>query len=270
MKTILFPTDFSQASVQAAAIAAGLARLLSAKIIFIYAVRSFADRDKFIGTAAFENETQAKQALEKLASRFSGGIPFEYLIRTGDITDEIVSAAKETKADMIVMSTSGAGDIPDTLALLNSTTADLISKKICPVLAIPAGANAKLIRKIVMAVDSHPIEATVLAPVKEIALKAKAEVLLLTVLSEEKVTGDDLLANKNNTIEQAFAGIPYSVHAIQSHETIDSIRQFASAQAADMIAVVTRKRGFIDNLFHESMSQKLALHSQIPLLVLTE
>jgi nucleotide-binding universal stress UspA family protein len=270
MKTILFPTDFSQASVEAVNIAADLARLLTARIIFLYAVRSFADRDKFIATAAFNNEDQAAQALKKLAARFSGEIPCEYLVRTGSVADEIASVAKETKAALLVMNTSGAGEIPDTLAILNSTTTELISRKICPVLAIPAGVTLTSFKKIVLATDREPIDAPVLTLIADLARQSRAEVILLTVFSEENVPGDDLPDNKNTTVEQVFTGIPYSVHALQSDDVISSIQQFAEDQRADLVTVVSRKRGLFDLLFRESVSQKLALHSRIPLLVLPE
>lgn len=268
MKTILFPTDFSKASVKSAPIAVAFARLLSARIVFLYAVRSFADRDKFIGSAAFEDETQARQALSTLAEKYSGEIPCESQVRTGVIADEIAAAAKETGANLIIMSTSGAGEVPDALALLNSTTTDLISKRICPVLALPAGVSLTSIRKIVLAIDREPIDASILTLITEIAQQPSAEILLLTVLSEEDIPGDDLLANKNTAIEQVLTGTTYSVHAVRSDDTIESIRKFAAGQQADLIAVISRKRGFFNMLFHESVSQKLALHSQVPLLVL--
>jgi nucleotide-binding universal stress UspA family protein len=270
MKTILFPTDFTQASVNAIGFAAAIARLLSAKMVLLYAVRSFADRDKFIASAAFDNEDQAEEALKKIAATFADEVPCQYLVKTGIVSDEIASVAKELEASLIIMGTSGAGEIPDALAILNSTTTELISKKICPVLAIPATARAQPLRKIVVAVDTEPIVATVLAPVIGIAKEANAEVLLLTVIPGEKISGDDLLANKDATIESMFSGLTYSLHAIQSEEVIDSIREFAEAQQADLLTVIARKRGFFDLLFHESVSQKLALHSQIPLLVLPE
>jgi nucleotide-binding universal stress UspA family protein len=268
MKTILFPTDFSKASVQSVPIAVIFARLLSARIVFLYAVRSFADRDKFIGSAAFEDETQAKQALTNLAEKYSGEIPCESQVRTGVISDEIAAAAKDSGASLVIMTTSGAGEVPDALALLNSTTADLISKRICPVLALPAGVSMPSIRKIVLAIDREPVDAIVLTLVTEIAQQPAVEVLLLTVHSDEEISGDDLLANKNTAIEQALPGATYSVHAIRSDDTIESIRKFAADQQADIITVISRKQSFFNMFFHESVSQKLTLHSQLPLLVL--
>jgi nucleotide-binding universal stress UspA family protein len=270
MKTILFPTDFSPLSVNALGFATAMARLISARIVFLYAVRSFADRDRFIANTPIDNESQAMEAMKQLSAQVSGEIPCEYLVKTGSVNDEIASTAKATKADLVVMGTAGAGEIPDTLALLNSTTTDLISKRICPILAVPAGATTPGFSKIVLAVDTGPVANTILEFVSQIARGTRAEVLLLRVTGEKPLTAESQQADTHTSVEHALAGVTYSAHTIHSDEVTDSIQQFAQAQGAGLITVVSRKKGIFDTLFGESVSQKLALRSQIPLLVLPE
>jgi nucleotide-binding universal stress UspA family protein len=270
MKTILFPTDFSPLSVNALGFATAMARLISARIVFLYAVRSFADRDRFIANTPIDNESQAMEAMKQLSAQVSGEIPCEYLVKTGSVNDEIASTAKATKADLVVMGTAGAGEIPDTLALLNSTTTDLISKRICPILAVPAEATIPGFSKIVLAVDTGPVANTILEFVLQIARGTRAEVLLLRVTGEKQLTAESQQADTHTSVEHALAGVTYSAHTIHSDEVTDSIQQFAQAQGAGLITVVSRKKGIFDTLFGESVSQKLALRSQIPLLVLPE
>jgi nucleotide-binding universal stress UspA family protein len=177
---------------------------------------------------------------------------------------------KRLKVSLIVMGTSGAGEIPDTLAVLNSTTTELMGRKICPVLAVPAGARANPIRKIVLALDAEPVMATVLAPLARFAKDARAEVLLLTVFTENNTSEDTNLANNNAAIEDLLAGIPVSMHTLKADDVAEGIRHFAESQQADLITAVARKRGFFELLFHASISQKLALRSHIPILILPE
>jgi nucleotide-binding universal stress UspA family protein len=265
MKTILFPTDFSKVSANALEYAIEIAQLLSARILLLYAVRSFADRDTFIEAQKFNSEAEAEKALKELSAQIAGKVPCEYIIKTGAITDEISAVAKKQQVSMVIMGTKGAGTVPDSLALLNSTTVDLISERVCPVLAIPAKTRFTSMHKIVLAVDNESVEAAVLAPLLELAQVLQAEIALLTIVSDPKEP-----AAKNNSVERILNGINYSSHQLHNEDVIDGIGEFMKTHPAHLLAVIARKRNFLLSLFSDSITQKLALHSKIPLLVLTE
>lgn len=265
MKTILFPTDFSKASANALDYALEIAQLLSARILLLYAVRNFADRDTFIEAQKFTSREEAEQALKELSSQIASKVPCEYVIKTGAITDEISAVAKKHQAYMVIMGTKGAGSVPDSLALLNSTTVDLISERVCSVLAIPAKTRFKPIRKIVLAVDNESAEAAVLIPLLELAQVLQAEISLITIVSDPKEP-----AAKNSSVERILDGFNYSSHQLHNEDVIDGIGEFTKTHPGDLLAVIARKRNFLLSLFSDSITQKLALHTRIPLLVLTE
>ena len=60
--------------------------------------------------------------------------------RPGDPVDEIVAAASEWAADLIVMTTQAHTGVLD--ALRGSTTERILRRASCPVLAVPAGSRA--------------------------------------------------------------------------------------------------------------------------------
>ncbi len=57
-------------------------------------------------------------------------------VRSGDAAKEIVSAANEHRADLVIMSTAGRHGFLD--ALRGSTTEQVLRRVRCPVLAVPA------------------------------------------------------------------------------------------------------------------------------------
>jgi nucleotide-binding universal stress UspA family protein len=64
---------------------------------------------------------------------------FEKTARSGQPVDEIIKAADEDKADLIVMATEGHNGFLD--ALRGSTTEQVLRRAPCPVLAIPVAAG---------------------------------------------------------------------------------------------------------------------------------
>lgn len=65
---------------------------------------------------------------------------WEYIVRRGDPAEEIVRAADERAAGLIVMTTEGRHGFLD--AFRGSTTERVLRRAACPVLAVPAGSRA--------------------------------------------------------------------------------------------------------------------------------
>ncbi|QHT70301.1 universal stress protein [Rhodocytophaga rosea] len=265
MKTILFPTDFSKNAANALNYAVEIAGLLSARIVVLYTIRSLADRDTFITKDTFSTPEGAEKALIKLQTDISAKVTCEYIIKKGAITDEIVATTKQQQIDLVIMGTKGAGDVPDSLAMLNSTTANLVSESVCPVLAVPAGYRYQPIRRVVLVVDMDEVEETVLRPFIELVTVLKAEVILLTIVSEkEKVPA------QSSKLTQLLESFPFTTHTLTDPDVVEGIQAFIRTHQADLLTVVDRKKNFLQSLFADNISQKLALHTKIPLLTLGE
>ena len=65
-----------------------------------------------------------------------------------------------------------------------------------------------------------------------------------------------------------FADEKVGFTIIKSNDVEDSILDFIKLHRIDLLAVAKHKRGFWDSLFHSSLTKKLAMHINIPLLVL--
>jgi nucleotide-binding universal stress UspA family protein len=142
---ILVPHDFSETADVALAFALELAAKLGARITIAHAyeVPSYGYPDGIALTAEVAGNIRrsAESALEAVAARSRRpGLEVQTLLRDGVAWSEINAAAKQARADLIVMGTHGRHGFAR--ALLGSVAEKVVRTAPCPVLTVhgPSGA----------------------------------------------------------------------------------------------------------------------------------
>jgi nucleotide-binding universal stress UspA family protein len=138
---ILIPTDFSEGVTEALSHAAELARQYKAGITLLHVVDSryypsgFFPSYEYFQRLLTELKAHAKAQMENLSRspRFRG-IALTAKLREGDPALEIVGAAREEKADLIVMGTHGRTGLGH--LLIGSTAEKVVRTSPCPVLTV--------------------------------------------------------------------------------------------------------------------------------------
>ena len=150
-KKILFATDFSEHAEIAKKVAVDLAKGGPDKHLWVMTVLepveeplwpgeepagvSEEEWKKTINHEVRELEEEKARRLEQdIADIEAMGIPVTKLVREGDPAEEIVKAAKEVGADVIVMGTHSNRSIWD--VLLGSVTEKVVKNAPCPVVAV--------------------------------------------------------------------------------------------------------------------------------------
>ena len=147
-KTILVPTDFSEASGLALTYARDLARRCDSTLHLLHVVT---DADVSPGTEALwgfsETEVQRRwvdEAAEKLAGLCSAeeqaAIPAQTAVEIGPPAEGVVRYAGEHQVDLIVMGTRGRAAVKQ--LLLGSVAAEVVRRAPCPVLTVRDAARA--------------------------------------------------------------------------------------------------------------------------------
>jgi nucleotide-binding universal stress UspA family protein len=138
IKTILFPTDFSERSEWAFRLACSLARDHGARLIVLHVLAP-------PQTVAFEAmpmlPAHPPGHREELETRLRtlkapAGVAVEYRLEEGFAATEIVALAAASSADLIVMGTHGRTGLGR--LLLGSVAEQVLRKAKCPVLTIKA------------------------------------------------------------------------------------------------------------------------------------
>jgi nucleotide-binding universal stress UspA family protein len=147
IRTILVPTDFSDISEAALAYGCAMAERLGARVHVLAVVESPWARDfAYVPPAAEMIEDLRQRAESKLSHAVESsrpGVIAGALVRTGEPFDQIIRAAEELDADLIVMGTHTRG-LASRL-LLGSITQKVLHAAACPVVTLRehrAGHNA--------------------------------------------------------------------------------------------------------------------------------
>lgn len=142
-KTILVPTDLSEAAEAAVDYACELATQLGATVHLVHVIGIPALGVPELGVALTSTMIDtmvedAQKALDELAaSRRSRATIGKTVLKTGDARDMIDQAAEELGADLIVIGTHGRRGV--SRVLLGSVAETVVRTAPCPVLTVPVG-----------------------------------------------------------------------------------------------------------------------------------
>lgn len=140
LKTILFPTDFSEYADHAAPYATELAKKFGANIVMLHVVAYPVYPVTYeitIDVVSLRNELEAaaQKELTKRADKMAeGGVKVDMVLDSGTSFVEIIRTARKCEADLIVMATHGWGGVKH--LLLGSTAERVVRKAPCPVLTV--------------------------------------------------------------------------------------------------------------------------------------
>lgn len=141
-KTILWATDGSPTAARALPFALDLVHEHEAKLVVAHAREIFVGRGA--GYPVLADEAELREQIAKQVSDLRHeGFETTYVVRTctsGHAPAAIAEIAKEVGADLIVVGTHGYGRVAG--MLLGSVTQGLLHSGVCPVLAVPTGAEA--------------------------------------------------------------------------------------------------------------------------------
>ena len=144
VRDVLVPVDFSENAQAAAQYAGQLAGKFGAKIHLLHVVEpaSFVNDLKNVPFTLSDKQLEATATtdLEALATRFiDPNVQTSWTVKRGKGYQEIVKAAKQLKADMIVISTHGYTGLKHTI--MGSTAERVVRHAPCPVLVLRAEAE---------------------------------------------------------------------------------------------------------------------------------
>jgi len=141
VRNVLVPVDFSENAEAAAQYASDLAQTFGAKLHLMHVIEpaSFVNDLSNVPFTLSDKQLEATAMtdLEALSTRFiDPGVQASWVVKRGKGYLEIVKAAKELKADMIVISTHGYTGLKHTI--MGSTAERVVRHAPCPVLVLRA------------------------------------------------------------------------------------------------------------------------------------
>lgn len=278
MKKILFPTDFSEAANNAFIYALNLADKLNASILTLHSytlpdvgtavgftlpghLKEFYDS---IDINEFENFKSALPALRKIADDNGfDQIDIKHALESGlDSTSTILEVAERENVDFIVMGTKGAKGLKE--IFVGTHAAKVMESANCPVLIVPSKANfdGKL-DKIAVTTEFAKDEEQALRKVLDFsqALGTHTECINVDLFHTHQYY--DRMAFWKKQFPE-YQNLSFKV--LEGNELESTIMKYLVDNEIDLLVMLTHKRTFIEDLFHYSITKKMAYHSTVPIM----
>lgn len=267
MHKILVPTDFSENAFNALEYAVEMANLFGSSITLLHTYTASSTSGMFVSVESFMKKDAAEQALlalRKVEPRLQGEAAVDTQILRGPTNRTIREVADEQGYDLIIMGTQGASGLAE--VFLGSTANSVIKDALTPVLAIPNGSSYRPIRQIVFAIDDEGIgHAGVVKPLVQLAKKTHAPVRVFHQALDAERDGID------PSVDLYLEEVEHSFHYELDQEDInESINSFVKDNQAELLCMLRRSRGFLEEVFHRSATTKEVFDSPVPLLVLKD
>ncbi len=286
LRRILAPIDLSPASENSLRYACQLAQIFGSSVEVVYAMDSIFEGKEPSPTGflsgykkamqdevdQFVRDALGEESLFYPAPDFNHDAPTtepdQPVLRTRIVFGfpEDVLADLSVKADLVVMGTTGRGNI--TRKLFGSVSVAVSNRAHCPVLLIPPQAQFKGFKNILYASNFESLDALAIKQTVTFARRFNGQMHFVHVGPAGEQGVD--LERKLFEINYIYADpeMPYIFHKIVGDDLIDALHDYAFAQRIDLFIFVTHHRAFWESILHRSMSKEMLLHTSAPVLVI--
>lgn len=276
MKRILFPTDFSEASKNAFVYALKLADTIKAEVITLHAyelpqlnvgrlpntIKEVYDN---IELENFDDFKGLIPVLRDIAEKHNlGHVKLTNILKHGDIIWTIKNVVKEEKIDYVVMGTKGASGLKETF--LGSNTGSVITEVDATVIGVPEESEFAGIHNIVFTTRFREKDLKAIKKVIPLANLFNAKIHCLYIKTKKSDVNPVVIEDWKFLLKDENV----IFHTVESENVKDSILNFIDSYTIDMLTMLNYKRGFFEELFKQSLTQKLSYHVKVPILALHE
>lgn len=271
---ILVPIDFSPCSENALIYAYFMADKIDATIEILH-VTIFdtppLDYPTFTAIATDEKIKMARvrmnESTERVRKRLEFSPDIETDIEVGIPDTMIVEVAVRDDADLIIMGTQGENSMWD--KFLGSTTVDVLKHASCPVLVIPEKARFREEMVIGYATDFSAADPFEIWKASKLFQPFQSEVIVVHLNDKQEYLEKEIAEMKAYFAENAPA-IDISFHCIFTENMEDDLNAFIDKNNISTMVMFKPKRSFFERLFHKSFTKKMAMKTEVPLLILNE
>ena len=283
MKTILLPTDFSEASENAINFAIEFAKNTDTHILilntFYVPLPTFAVRGELRNEIYFQEEETSRSKVNNIINKIKKDLATsgkkvicEPINKNGIAQQEIQSIAKERNADLIIMGTNAPGE---PLGFIGSTTINIIETIPCPILVVHKNTSVSGLKNIVIAMEA--VRNEIFSVIKLVELfKPFAPTFTILHLhqsteSSKQKTYDEIDMETGILVKSIkdytnYNKIKYKVFS--TDDISEGLSKYSAETEVNLMVLLKQQRGWLESLFHKSVTKHLLKNTTLPLLVL--
>jgi nucleotide-binding universal stress UspA family protein len=279
IKEILWGTDFSKESRACLPYMKHFSEKLNTENHALYVLPRFSD---WVYETAFLKDEELLKTIDRTRMKSlkkienyskKAGVDFKSEVIEGIASEEMTRYAEINDIDIIFVGRRGVSEIEQ--LLIGSTTSRLIRNSTIPIFVVPKAKRDVKIDKILSPVDFSDSSLLELKYSISLAKQLAAELHVIHVSEffnyKVPVFKRDKLINK---INEKIAGIAedsgYQITNIiyEMGEPAQKIMQVAKKLKADLIPMAIHQKSGIERFFLGSISEKVLMYSDIPVLIL--
>lgn len=284
MFRILVPVDLTESSYKACNYALTFARHApEASVVVLHCYQDYLD-EPIEGNVAFDveatsevitdhvlrrNQADAQDKLDELyhTLKKQNNYPQLHLERVfmyGAPEDLISEEVKRFKPNLLVMATKGQSNLARTF--FGTISTNIAQDVRVPVLTVPETFEGTTIKRVLYATDFDKADTKALEALQQLLQPFGPVIECVHVADEPSEKDNRKLEQLRSRLQQtATANLTYTL--LEGDDTADALNRFVEEQAIDLIAVTTRSRTLLDTLLNPSLTKRLVLESQVPLLI---
>ena len=273
MANILVPIDFSEISLNALKHSYIISSLYQASINMLYVIESgnplfnfvnTSELDELIGRVKHKFE-ELKQETEKAV-----GLPANYFIEKGNVVDAILKKAKDLNIELLVMGTTGSGDIRK--KIIGTNTLRVIKEASFPVLSIKNIIPPRKYKKIVLPLDLTKETTQKVKYAIKFAKFFGASIHLISVVTTDNyIIHDTLIFKLEQTSRKIEAEDIECTSKIEYEnnspgKVAHKILNYCYEISADLIMIMTQQETGIKKFFLGSLASEIVNKANLPVL----
>lgn len=275
MQNIIVPTDFSTAAQTAYRFAVELASNTQASIVLVHSYLPENDPSfPYLGYNDPEFIKEKEELLEEFRmSIFQEDTPPALDIRkistellSGTPESSILEKAQTTDGALIILGTKGKGGLFK--QMFGSVSIFIARNAICPVMLIPESASYKSFQQVALAADLDTNDEFIFLNAIQGLKLQQPELHSVHIDSGSKLDYHLSSDKSSKLVIDPDTSLNLRSVTIESHDLIFGMNHYILAHNIDLLVMSTVHRSFVENLFHQSVTKRMALNTKIPLLVM--
>ena len=274
IKNIIVAIDFSVTARNAYRYAKGLAVTLNTELTLVHVKESLMIVSDVMITPFPPDYAQLIKDMEKLVAEENKETAHLILkqevkikVLTGDPVFVLTELSENEEVDLIVIGTTGLSDV--LTKIFGSISLKVSNKTRCPVILVPRDAKWQSIEQILFASDYDSMTMELTRHIIDFAMNIHAHIHFVNVRNY-----DPILETKQKDIiwDNLFvtndSNLTFEKHTIYGNDTVRELVRYSETKNINLIAFASKHRNFWTNLAHKSVTENMALSSNIPLLVM--
>lgn len=212
-----------------------------------------------------DSDTQKRFDALKSEIKFIKDVGIEYIVDIGFAVDAISSSVQEYDIGLVVMGTKGDGMIHQ---VFGSTTLSVIKKVNCPILTVPLSAQYTGLHNIAIASDyAHQDEIKGFETLHDLSQSLQSHLHVLTLNASNRIDGKNIISG-DLQLNKFFPEYDLDYHVKSTDNVENGLNQLVEEIHADMLVLIPRNRELFKRMFGKSVTKKMVLHSNLPIMAL--